>query len=128
MTPAAIEKFLKKMPGVTLSIQWGSDRVFKVGGKMFAVMSGPEQRPRTMSFKASDESFHILSRAKNIIPAPYLARAKWVYLEKLDALKDKELKAYLERAHAIIAGGLTKKLRGKLGIAEQPLHPDSFEF
>jgi len=112
-----IEKFCLSLPGATLSIQWGSDHVYKIAGKMFAVLGPPEMRPQTMSFKAGDASFEILTKAKNIIPAPYLARAKWVYLEKLDALNTKELKAYLIRAHALVAEGLSKKKRVELGIA-----------
>lgn len=118
MTYDAIEKFLKKFPGATMSVQWGEDRVFKVGGKMFAVVGPKSDKARGMSFKASDSSFAILTRQKGIIPAPYLARAHWVYLERIDALTDKELKAYLTRAHAIVAAGLSKKMRTSLGIAE----------
>lgn len=113
---AEVEKFLLSLPGATLSIQWGDDRVFKVGGKMFAVM-GPNDPKRTgLSFKAGEDSFHILTRAKHIVPAPYLARAHWVMLERTDALNAKELKAYLARAHAIVAAGLTKKKRAELGL------------
>jgi predicted DNA-binding protein (MmcQ/YjbR family) len=35
----------------------------------------------------------------------------------LRALKDAELKAYITRAHALIAAGLSKKTRRTLGIA-----------
>jgi predicted DNA-binding protein (MmcQ/YjbR family) len=114
MRHADIEKFCLSLPGATLSIQWGSDRVFKVGGKMFAVMA--PKGPGGMSFKAGEASFQILTKLKNIVPAPYLARAHWVYLEKLDALSAKDLKAYLERAHALVAQGLSKKKRAELGI------------
>jgi predicted DNA-binding protein (MmcQ/YjbR family) len=113
---AEIEKFCLSLPAATLSIQWGSDHVYKVGGKMFAVMGGPQTRPQTLSFKAGDASFDILTQATNIIPAPYMARAKWVNLQKLDALNTKELKAYLMRAHALVAEGLSKKKRAELGI------------
>ncbi|HEX3809110.1 MAG TPA: MmcQ/YjbR family DNA-binding protein [Rhizomicrobium sp.] len=118
MTPKAIEKFLLALPGAKLSLQWGDDRVFKVGGKMFAVLSPSGSHARSMSFKASETSFHILTRMKNIIPAPYLARAHWVALEKLDALKPDDLKVYLMRAHALIAAKLTKKQRAALGLGE----------
>ena len=111
-----IEKFLLSLPGATLSIQWGSDHVFKVGGKMFAVMGPKEQRPQGLSFKAGEQSFHILTRIKSIIPSPYLARAHWVTLERLDALPAKDLRLYLERAHSQVAAGLTKKKRAELGI------------
>jgi predicted DNA-binding protein (MmcQ/YjbR family) len=118
MTYEQIKAHCLSLPGATLSIQWGADRVFKVGGKMFAVLGPPEAKPHTLSFKASDDSFHILTQEKGIIPAPYLARAHWVYLENLRALKASELKAYLSRAHALIAAGLPKKTRQKLGISD----------
>ena len=117
MKYAEIEKFCLSLPGATLSIQWGSDHVYKVGGKTFAAMGPPEMRPQSLSFKTSDDSFDILTREKNIIPAPYLARAKWVQLERLDALSTTEMKAYLMRAHALVAAGLPKKKRVELGIA-----------
>ena len=111
-----VEAHCLSLPGAALSIQWGADHVFKVGGKMFAVMGPPEQRPHSLSFKASEESFHILTQVPGIIPAPYLARAQWVMLERLGALRPGELKAYLTRAHALIAAGLPRKTRTALGI------------
>ena len=84
MKYAEVEKFCLTLPGATLSIQWGSDHVYKVGGKMFAAMGAPEMRPQSLSFKTAPESFAILTKEKNIIPAPYLARAQWVQLVKLD--------------------------------------------
>jgi predicted DNA-binding protein (MmcQ/YjbR family) len=119
MTPKAVEKFLLSFAGATRSIQWGDDHVFKVGGKMFAVMGPPDNKLHGLSFKAGESSFAILTKQKGIIPAPYLARAHWVQLERMSALSDKELKAYLSRAHALVAAGLSKKKRAALGIAEQ---------
>ena len=49
-----------------------------------------------------------------------MARNQWVKLERLSALKDRELKAYLERSYNMIASGLTKKLRVSLGFEEAP--------
>jgi predicted DNA-binding protein (MmcQ/YjbR family) len=116
MRYAEIEKFCLSLPGAKLSVQWGDHHVFKVGDKMFAVLGDSAARPQTMSFKTGDDSFAILTRAKDIIPAPYLMRAKWVQLQKLDALSATELKAYLTRAHATVADGLSKKKRAELGI------------
>ena len=114
---ADVEKHCLSLPGATMTIQWGADRVFKVGGKMFAVTGPPEDRPHSLSFKASEDSFHILTQLSGIIPAPYLARAHWVTLENLRVLKDSEIKEYLSRAHALVAAGLSKKLRKTLGVA-----------
>ena len=96
----------------------GNDRVFKIAGKMFAVMGIDDAKKAAgMSFKASEESFRILTELPGIIPAPYLARAHWVALDKPTRLSAKELKAYLTRAHAIVASGLTKKKQKELGLA-----------
>jgi predicted DNA-binding protein (MmcQ/YjbR family) len=35
---AEVEKHLLSLPHATLVVQWGDSRVFKVGGKMFAVI------------------------------------------------------------------------------------------
>ena len=79
MTPAQLRKLCMKLPGATEQIQWGNNRVFKIGGKMFAV-SGVEKNSR-YSFKVEDHRFLELTDQDGIIPAPYLARAKWVQIE-----------------------------------------------
>ena len=118
MRHAEIEKFCLSLRAATLSVQWGGERVYKVGGKMFAMLGPHEDKPHHLFFKAGETSFHILTHLRHIIPAPYLARAHWVYLERLDALGSKELKAYLERAHALVAASLSRKRRMALGIKD----------
>src|SRR4030095_13417864 len=82
-------------PGATEQIQWGDDLVFKVGGKMFAVAATNPAAPYMLSFKCSDEGFAELLEQDGAAPAPYLARAKWVALERFDTLDDRELKSRL---------------------------------
>lgn len=116
-----VTKHLLSLPGAELSIKWGSDHIFVVGEKMFAGM-GPKPKKGEpdggISFKADDMGFEILTQKRGITPAKYLAKAKWVSLDKLDRLPEKQLKAYLLRAHAIVAQGLSKKKRAALGIAD----------
>lgn len=117
-TDKEVEKFIRSLPHATLSIQWGNDRVFKIAGKMFAVIGFyDDMKPGGMSFKASEESFRILTELPGIKPAPYLARAHWVWLDKPTRLPAKELRAYLTRAHSIVASGLPKKKQKELGLA-----------
>lgn len=113
MKPAAIRKLCMSFPGATETIQWGGERVFKVGGKMFAVISAARDAD-AMSFKASDESFRLLTELPGLMPAPYLARAQWVKIEPLASLPDGDLAAYLRRAYEIVAGRLPKKTRDSL--------------
>ena len=113
-----VETFLLSLPHATFSIQWGSDRVFKVGGKMFAVIGVHDDKSsHGMSFKTSDEIFRILTELPGIKPAPYLARASWIWLDKPTRLPAKELRAYLTRAHALVAAKLPKKTQRELGLA-----------
>jgi len=118
MRAAEIEKFCLALKGATLTIQkgWGDERVYKVGGKMFAAMSPKTARPQKLSFKTAPDSFAILTQTAHVIPAPYAAHLHWVMVEKLDALPAKELKAYLARAHALVAARLAKKTQTALGL------------
>lgn len=93
-------------------VQWGGSNVFKVGGKMFAWSSG--SGPLTVSFKVSEDSYEILCQQPGMRPAPYLARAKWVRLDRIDALGDAEIEAYLARAHALIVAKLPRAVRARL--------------
>ncbi|GAA0525727.1 putative DNA-binding protein (MmcQ/YjbR family) [Rhizomicrobium palustre] len=117
MRYAEIERFCLSLPATSSVVQWGGVHVFKVGGKMFALLSPMEERPQTLAFKVSDDSFHILTQQDGIAPAPYLAKSHWIQLDKLDLMGAKELKAYLTRAHGLIAAGLSKKKRAELGLA-----------
>lgn len=120
MTYEEVGKFLKSLKHTTMVVQWGDHHVYKIGGKVFAVVGGSGDAEPGLTFKAGETSFDILTKQKGIIQAPYMARNQWVKLERLSALKDNELKAYLERSYRMIAQGLTKKMRVSLGFEDAP--------
>jgi predicted DNA-binding protein (MmcQ/YjbR family) len=103
-------------PGATEQIQWGNDLLFKVAGKMFAVMP-LEPAPVCLSFKASPETFAELTERSNIIPAPYLARAQWVALQTRDALPAQELARLLRESYEMVFAKLPRKTRDALSGA-----------
>jgi predicted DNA-binding protein (MmcQ/YjbR family) len=113
MTPKALDRFCRSLPAVTMDIQWGEDQVYKVGGKMFAVL-GPSG---TLSFKANDVAFEMLVETGAARPAPYMARAKWVYVDDLKAFPEADLRQYLRMAHVLVAGKLTRKRQRELGLS-----------
>jgi predicted DNA-binding protein (MmcQ/YjbR family) len=106
-------------PGATEQIQWGSDLLFKVGGKMFAV-TPLEPAPVCLSFKASPEDFAELTERPNIIPAPYLARAQWVALETKDALPESALARLLRDSYDMVFAKLPKKAREAISGSKPP--------
>jgi predicted DNA-binding protein (MmcQ/YjbR family) len=117
MTPDAFEAAAIALPGAILDIKWGSDRCYCVGGKMFAAAGSSGEPPCGPSFKTSDLAFEMLVDQGLARPAPYAARFKWVQLMSYEVLPDADLIAYLAQAHAIVAGGLTRKARAALGLA-----------
>lgn len=113
MNLTRLRELCLSFPGATEQIQWGADLVFKVGGKMFCVAC-TEVAPNVMSFKCDDEGFAELCEREGIIPAPYMARAKWVALERWDTLDDRELKPLIERAYGLIKDKLPRKTQAEL--------------
>jgi predicted DNA-binding protein (MmcQ/YjbR family) len=112
LRPEAFDAAARALPGVTMDVQWGGESVYKVGGKMFAVMG----TQGGCSFKVSDIAFEALTEAGIARPAPYLARAKWVRLDDLDAQDDAEIADWLTSAHALVAAKLTRLKRRELGL------------
>jgi predicted DNA-binding protein (MmcQ/YjbR family) len=102
------------LKGVTLDHPWGDDHdAYKVGGKMFALIGAMGG----LSFTVSDIAFEVLTKSGRARPAPYLARAKWVYLDNPDDWPEDELAAQLRAAHNLIAAKLPKKVRTGLTLA-----------
>jgi predicted DNA-binding protein (MmcQ/YjbR family) len=52
-----------------------------------------------------------LTERAGVVPAPYLARAKWVALETKDALRDEELSSLLRESYDLVVAKLTKRER-----------------
>jgi predicted DNA-binding protein (MmcQ/YjbR family) len=116
VTPAQIAAYCLTLPHVTRVVQWEGVQVFKVGGKMFCLVAPPHHSVARISFKCDPDHFEALSRADGFAPAPYLARAKWVSLVKPRVLSASETRAYLHRAHQVIAAALPRKKQRELGI------------
>ncbi|MGH9730252.1 MAG: MmcQ/YjbR family DNA-binding protein, partial [Candidatus Acidiferrales bacterium] len=101
------------MPHATETVQWGDDLVFKVGGKMFAVVVLVPAKV-WLSFKCSPEEFAELTERPGIIPAPYSARYYWVALETQDALALAELEQLLGQSYRLVVEKLPKKASAAL--------------
>jgi predicted DNA-binding protein (MmcQ/YjbR family) len=113
MTKERLRAFCLALPHATESIQWGNDLVFKIGGKMFAVVV-LEPAAVWLSFKTTPEEFAELAERQGIIPAPYSARYHWVALETEDALPIKELERRIRASYDLVFEKLPKKTKATL--------------
>jgi predicted DNA-binding protein (MmcQ/YjbR family) len=110
--------FLLTLPHVAETLQWGESLVFWVadkssGGKMFAVLTLGSPRC-VLSFAAGPERFAELVEREGIFPAPYLARAHWVAVERWDTLPVAELKSLLHDARDLVFAKLPARTRAVL--------------
>jgi predicted DNA-binding protein (MmcQ/YjbR family) len=111
----SIRSYCLSLPRATEDVQWGNDLLFRISGKIFAAMS--LEPPHSLSFKCTPEKFDELIEFEGIIPAPYMARNKWVMLEHLDALKDSEIKGLIKDSYGMIFSKLPKKAQAELGAS-----------
>ena len=115
LTAAQLKTLCTGWPGVTRDTKWGVDMVFSVSGKMFAVMPSDGSEGGRLSFKVADERFLELTDQPGIIPAPYLARARWISVTEPQRFATTELEAFILDAYTLIRAKLTKKLQAELG-------------
>jgi len=115
MDSESVRAYCLSLPHVTEDVQWGADLLFRIGNKMFAVLSLEPTSDHCMSFKCTPETFAELTERNGIVPAPYVARYHWVALETFGALKDSELKPLLKNAYELIRDKLARKVADSLG-------------
>lgn len=98
-------------------VYWAGDRA--LGGKMFALTNADGVGSPVLSFHCGAERFHELLENEGIYPEPHLARARWVALERWDALRPREIEEELTRAHALIYEKLPKRTKAALALPEK---------
>jgi predicted DNA-binding protein (MmcQ/YjbR family) len=113
----SIRNYCLSLPHATEDIQWGNDLLFRISGKIFTGLS--LEPPHSLSLKCTPEKFDELIEIEGIIPAPYMARNKWVMLERLDALSDSEIKRLIKISYEMIFAKLTKKAQVELGASTE---------
>jgi predicted DNA-binding protein (MmcQ/YjbR family) len=109
----AAKALCRTFAACTEDVKWGADLVFSVGEKMFAV-TGNTTPAEGISFKVEDDRFLELTDRPGIVPAPYLARAKWVHVGREADLSDHEAAALLRRSYELVLAKLPKKLQREI--------------
>jgi predicted DNA-binding protein (MmcQ/YjbR family) len=117
-----LRKICLAFPGATEQIQWEDDLLFKVGGKMFAVIP-LEPAHLWLTLKADPEEFDNLTECQGILPAPYLARAKWISIESPETLSPTEVAALLRKSYELVLEKLPKAARESPSKKSAPRKP-----
>lgn len=112
MTREEVNAFCASLHAVTHVLQWGEADVWKVGGKVFAIVGDDG-----VTFKASDMAYEVLQAERGLRPAPYLASRglKWLQCFGPGGLSDEGLRDHLQTSYDMVLAGLSKKKRAELG-------------
>lgn len=108
-----IRDIASKLPHVTEDIKWGNDLCFCIAEKMFCV-TGLEGGPVKVSLKVTDEEFDELIERNGFMPAPYMARNKWVLIDSSSKISKKELSQFIQQSYQLVKSKLPKKVQAKL--------------
>jgi predicted DNA-binding protein (MmcQ/YjbR family) len=123
MDNETIRSMCLKLPHVTETLNWGHHLVYwagdrDIGGKMFAMTDLDGTGTGVLWFHAGAERFHELLEVEGMLPAPHLARAHWVAVERWDVLRPREIEDELRKAHGLIYAKLPKRTQALLELPD----------
>lgn len=102
MNVESVRNYCLSFPRAKEKLQWGETLCFKVGGKIFAMLS-LHSVPPSLCFKCTPETFTELCEQEGISPAPYVGRYKWVLLERLDVLRTEETEDLIDQSYEMVS-------------------------
>ena len=109
-----LREYCLSLPRATEDVKWGDNLCFLIAKKMFCVtrLDGPF----AASLKVNEDEFEELSISANIIPAPYLARGKWILIQSSERFSADEWKQYIKASYELIIAKLPKKTLDELKL------------
>jgi predicted DNA-binding protein (MmcQ/YjbR family) len=121
MNVESLRAYLLLLPHVEETMQWGDNLVFwvadkAIGGKMFALANLSPDSRGVLSFAAGPERFAELVEVEGAFPAPYLARAFWIAIERYEVFPSRELQSHLRNAYDVVYAKLPKRTRDVLAM------------
>ncbi len=112
MTNDAIRDFCLSLPHVTEVVRWGEHLLFKVGGKMFAIIDLDGQ---SCAFRCTPEKYSELLEIEDIVRSSHnMWKYQWVTTETLDALPDPDYRDLLTESYRLVRATLPAKVRADL--------------
>jgi predicted DNA-binding protein (MmcQ/YjbR family) len=109
MKKQTIEKILSKLKGSEGSYPFGPEAlVFKVMGKMFALVSQKEDIPRITLKCAPADAEILVSQYESIIPGYYMNKKHWITISLTGELSEEMLVDLINHSYHLVVSKLTK--------------------
>ncbi|MEX1248325.1 MAG: MmcQ/YjbR family DNA-binding protein [Anaerolineales bacterium] len=115
MTKRKLMDCLVGKPGAEAGYPFGPGTlVFKVGGKMFALL-GEDTAPWTINLKCDpDDALALRAAHKAIAPGYHMDKHHWNTLTLDGSLPDKLVRELIDQSYDLVVKGLPKATRAKL--------------
>jgi predicted DNA-binding protein (MmcQ/YjbR family) len=118
MTNESIRAFCLALPHATEIVQWESHLLFKVGGKMFAII---DLDGHSCSLRCDPEKYAELVEMPDIVPTSHnMWKYHWVTMETLIAMPDREFRELLTASYQIVRATLPKGVQAALSGRTNP--------
>ena len=118
MTNESIRAHCLSLPHVTEVVRWEGHLLFKVGGKMFAMI---DLAGHSCSLKCAPEQYAELVEVADVVPTSHnMWKYGWVTTETLSAVPDREFRDLLTAAYELVRAGLPKRVRDDLDAGRSP--------
>ena len=115
MNKNKLEKHLSGLHGSDASYPFGPEAlVFKVMGKMFALVSQKEQIPRVTLKCAPADAEVLVSEFESIIPGYYMNKKHWITISLTHEVSDEMITDLATGSYKLVVSKLTKADRSKL--------------
>ena len=108
MNAEELRELCLSLNGTTEDIKWENHLCFSIGEKMYLILA-PDETPVSASFKTTDELFDQLPSRDGMIPAPYMARHKWIHIDDIRRLSFNQWKHLITLARQTVFEKLPAK-------------------
>jgi predicted DNA-binding protein (MmcQ/YjbR family) len=117
MESDAFRSYCLGKPGVTEHTPFGpDDLVFKVGGKMFALLALNEIPPACNLKCDPDLALELRDRYEQVRPGYHMNKKHWNTVELGSGLPEAELRKMIDHSYELVVQSLPKKTREQLQV------------
>ena len=115
MQADAFREYCLGKAGVTEGSPFGEDHlVFKVGGKMFALLALDEIPPSANLKCNPDRALELRDRYEEVTPGYHMNKRHWNTVQLAGGIPDAEIRPMIDHSYALVVQGLPKAQRAKL--------------
>lgn len=115
MGKEAIEKYLGELKGSESSCPFGPEAlVYKVKGKMFALVSQEEEIPRVTLKCAPEDGAMLVGRYESVVPGYHMNKKHWITITLTGEMSVEMIRSLADDSYRLVVSKLSKKDQASL--------------